>query len=71
MAKFWDLFEKSTITTFVITIGILGTCCYLWGTSQAVPEILGAAMWSVLGYFMGMKGQLEIVKQYKAKSASS
>lgn len=66
--RFWDLFERSTITTFCITIGVVGSCCFLWVTQKPVPEILAGALWAALGYFMGVKGQVELHK-YKAKQA--
>lgn len=69
MDTFWRLFEKSTVTTFAITLGVLGTCCYLWASQNPVPELLQGAMWVVLGYFMGAKGQIEL-RNYKAKKAS-
>lgn len=69
MSKFWELFEKSTVTTFCITMGVIGSCCYLWVSQNPVPEALQGALWATLGYFMGAKGQIELVKYYKARAA--
>lgn len=69
MDTFWRLFEKSTVTTFAITLGVVGVTCYLWATSQVVPEALQGALWAVLGYFFGVKGQVEL-QNYKARKAS-
>ena len=49
-------------------MGVIGSCCYLWVSQSPVPEALQGALWATLGYFMGAKGQIELVKYYKAKA---
>ena len=55
MDKFWELLEKSTIISGVVTVGLVGTCIYLWVVQQPVPDLLATALTLVLGYFFGAK----------------
>ena len=55
METFWRLLEKSTIISGVVTLGLVGTCIYLWATAQVVPDLLATALTLVLGYFFGAK----------------
>jgi len=70
MDTFWRLFEKSTITTFLITILVVVVCCILWVLQYEVPLLLQTALMLILGYFFGAKGQIELNK-YKANQAQS
>ena len=57
MDRFWDLLDKSTIVSGLITVGLVGTCCYLFATGQPVPELLAYALTTIIGFFFGAKGQ--------------
>jgi len=70
MDTFWRLFEKSTITSFVITIGVVGSCVYCWVAKDDVPQALLTATMLILGYFFGVKGQVEL-NNHKADQAKS
>ncbi len=38
------------ITRAVVTIGLVGTCCYLWVTTGEAPAPLQVAMGGALGW---------------------
>ena len=65
MGKFWELLEKSTIISGTITVGLVGSCIYLWVTGQEVPDLLATALTIVLAYFFADK-----VTSSKARAAS-
>lgn len=62
MRKFWDLVKESVIIQGVITLGFVGTTCYLWATGQPVPQELWTANTIVLGFFFGAKVQQTVTK---------
>lgn len=55
MERFWDLLKTSVIVQGLITLALVGTCCYLWATQQDVPSELWTALSIVLGFFFGSK----------------
>ena len=55
MSMFWKLLEESTITSGVIACGLIGTACYCVITETPLPEYLGLAMGTVIGYFFASK----------------
>jgi len=55
MDKFWELLEKSTIVSGVVTVMLVGSCVYLWVTKQPVPDLLATALTIVLAYFFADK----------------
>jgi hypothetical protein len=55
METFWKLLEKSTITSGVIAVGLIGTACYCVITETPLPEYMGIAMGTVIGYFFASK----------------
>jgi len=60
MRKFWDLVKESVIVQGIITLGLVGTTCYLWVTGQPVPDDLWTALSIVLGFFFGSKFQQKL-----------
>ena len=55
MDKFWELLDKSTITSGVIAMGLVGTACYCVITQTPLPEYMGLALGTVIGYFFATK----------------
>jgi hypothetical protein len=53
--KFWELLEKSTIVSGLVTVGLVGCCIYLWIAGQPVPDLLATALTIVLAYFFADK----------------
>jgi len=65
MNKFWELLQESVIVQAVITLCLFVTTCYLWGTGQAVPELLSTSLMLVLGFYFGSKVQHVIERAKK------
>ena len=57
MSKFWDLLDKSVIVSGIVTVALVGVCCYLFAIQAPVPELLGYALTTILGFFFGSKVQ--------------
>lgn len=55
MSKFWQLLEKSTITSGALAVMLVGSMCYLAVTSQPIPDLLTVSTSTVLGFFFGAK----------------
>lgn len=57
VGDFKDLLRDSSLVQGGITLGLVGTACYLWATGQSVPSELWTAISIVLGFFFGSKTQ--------------
>lgn len=57
MRKFWELVRSSTIVQGLVTLAFVGTACYLYATSQAVPDSLLQLNGLAVGFFFGAKMQ--------------
>lgn len=57
MKRFWDLVKQSVIVQGLVTLGFVGTVCYLYATGQEVPSTLIQFTGVVVGYFFGAKQQ--------------
>lgn len=57
MRKFWDLLKSSVIVQSLVTLGFVGTICYLYATGQEIPSTLIQFAGVVVGYFFGAKQQ--------------
>ena len=55
MGKFWSLLEKSVVTSGVIAVMLVGTACYCVITGREIPQYLGLALGTVIGYFFSQK----------------
>jgi uncharacterized membrane protein YfcA len=55
MEGFWDQFAKSNIISGVMALGLTGAVIYLAVTGQPIPDLLGAALTSIIGFFFGTK----------------
>lgn len=55
MKNFWDMAKSSALAQGTVTVALVGTCCYLWGSGQVVPDNLWTALTIVLGFFFGAK----------------
>jgi uncharacterized membrane protein YfcA len=65
--RFWDLLEKSVILQATITLVFAGTVVYLIVVNRPVPEIIGYALSSILGFYFGSKSQQQIDANSRAK----
>jgi len=65
---FWEQFAKSNIISGVLALSLTGAVVYLAVTGQPIPELLGAALTSIIGFFFGTKaGEREgAAKAYKS-----
>lgn len=52
---FWDLLDKSTITSGLIAVALIATVCYCTITQTPLPQHMGIALGTVLGYFFASK----------------
>ena len=55
--RFWGLLEKSTLVQASVTLLLVGTTCYLWGTGRPVPVALAGLLGTVMGFWFGTKVQ--------------
>lgn len=55
MGMFWKLLEKSTITSGLIACALIGTACYCTIAQVPLPEYLGLAIGTLMGYFFASK----------------
>lgn len=67
METFVRLLEKSVIVQGLITVALVGTTCYLWGTGQEVPRDLWTANTIVIGFFFGAK-TVQGVTNFRARN---
>lgn len=71
MNKFWELLEKSTLVSGAVTLLLVGTACYLFAIQAPVPDLLGYALTTILGFFFGAKVQKASDAYVAAKNASA
>jgi hypothetical protein len=57
-ARFWDVFEKSTITQFTITASVVGTWCWMVAHGQSVPEDFKLIAAGCVTFFFSNKAHL-------------
>lgn len=57
MNRFWELVKSSVIVQGLVTLVLVLTTCYLYATSQPVPESLLSLDGLVIGFFFGSKAQ--------------
>ena len=53
MNKFWELYEKNVVISGALALMLVGSTVYLAVTGQIIPDYLGAATATILGYFFG------------------
>lgn len=51
------LAEQSTLTSGIISLCLVVTCCYMYATGQDVPAELVTALMTILAFFFGAKSQ--------------
>ena len=67
MKKFWDLLERSVILQGTLTLVFAGVVVYLIVVGRDVPEIVGYALSTILGFYFGSKTQLQIAASIRDK----
>jgi len=65
--KFWDLLERSVILQGTLTLVFAGVVVYLIVVGRDVPEIVGYALSTILGFYFGSKSQLQIEASIRDK----
>jgi len=65
--KFWDLLERSVILQGTLTLVFAGVVVYLIVVGRDVPDIVGYALSTILGFYFGSKAQLQIVASIRDK----
>lgn len=55
MDKFWKQFERSTVTSGILAILVVGTACYCTVTQTPAPEYLSFALGAIIGFFFSSK----------------
>jgi hypothetical protein len=53
MTKFWEMFEKNVVISGFLAVAFGSATVYLAVTGQPIPDYLGAATATILGYFFG------------------
>lgn len=56
MSKFWELFRESVIVQAIVTLGLIGTLCYMWISEVDVPGELYTITGIVMGFWFKSKG---------------
>ena len=67
MKKFWELMERSVILQGTLTLVFAGVVVYLIVVDRPVPEIVGYALSTILGFYFGSKSQLQITASIRDK----
>lgn len=57
MDRFWDAWEKSTIVSGILAIGLLGTVVYCVVSHTEIPDTISLAFVSLIAWFFGAKGR--------------
>jgi len=65
--RFLDLLERSVILQGTLTLVFAGVVVYLIVMDRPVPEIIGYALSTILGFYFGSKTQMQIEANAKAK----
>jgi len=55
MDKFWELLEDSVIIQAVLTLGVWTSIIVMVIMGRAIPEILSAGGYTILGFWFGSK----------------
>ena len=67
MKKFWELYEKNVVISGFLAIGFGCATIYLAVTGRPIPDYLGAATATILGYFFGAGKATDAVAVIKGK----
>jgi len=62
--RFWQLLEKSTITSGALAVMLVGSMCYLAIIGQPIPDLLTVSTSTILGFFFGSK----VERSYRANA---
>ncbi len=57
MDRFWNAWEKSTIVSGTLAVGLMGVTGYLAVTGQEIPETISLAFVSLIAWFFGSRGK--------------
>jgi len=57
MDRFWDAWDKSTIVSGTVALGLMGVVIYLSVIQAPIPEAVSFGFGSVVGFFFGSKGR--------------
>ena len=57
MNRFWDAWEKSTIVSGTVALGLTVAVIYLSVIQAPIPEALSFGFGAVIGFFFGSKGR--------------
>ena len=70
MDRFWSAWEKSTIVSGILAVGLLGLVAYCVVAGQEIPKTISLAFVSLIAWFFGAKGRDEtkrLVESIQAK----
>ncbi len=57
MDRFWDAWEKSTVVSGTLAMGLMVIVGYLAVSGQDIPDTISLAFVSVIAWFFGAKGR--------------
>ena len=57
MDRFWDAWEKSTIVSGVLAVGLLALVGYCVVSQIEIPDAISLAFVSLIAWFFGAKGR--------------
>jgi len=69
MDRFWSAWEKSTIVSGLLAVGLMGVVGYLAVTGQEIPETISLAFVSLIAWFFGAKGRDDTKRLVEAVQA--
>ena len=62
MDTFWALMRESVIIQGVLTVGLWGVILYMVIQEMAIPEILTAGGYTILGFWFGTKSAEAVMR---------
>jgi len=66
MDRFWDAWDKSTVVSGAISLGLSGAVVYLSVAGLFIPDVLSFGFGAVIGFFFGSKGRDDVKRAVEA-----
>lgn len=67
MNTFWNLVEKSTITSSILALVFAGTASYCAIAQVPIPDYIALALGTIVGFFFSSKLKDEAARAYSRR----
>lgn len=57
MDRFWNAWDKSTVVSGILAVGLMVVVGYLAVTGQEIPQTISLAFVSLIAWFFGSRGK--------------